>query len=47
MKDILNYAIPYSVIGRMANKLLVAKQIKQIFDYRTKAINELFGVYRK
>jgi ligand-binding SRPBCC domain-containing protein len=47
MKDILNYAIPYSVIGRMANKLLVAKQIKHIFEYRTKAVNEMFGVYRK
>lgn len=46
MTDILNYAIPYGVIGRLSNKLLVEKEIKKIFQYREKAINEMFGVYR-
>jgi len=45
MTDILNYAIPYSVIGRLANTLFVDKQIKQIFSYREKAIKELFGEF--
>ena len=44
MNDILNYAIPYSVIGRLANAIFVSKQIKKIFEYRRKAIVELFGV---
>lgn len=43
MTDILNYAIPYGAIGRLANTLFVDKQIKQIFSYREKAIKELFG----
>jgi ligand-binding SRPBCC domain-containing protein len=47
MKDILNYAIPYGVIGRLSNRLLVGKEIKKIFTYREKAINDLFGVYRQ
>jgi ligand-binding SRPBCC domain-containing protein len=47
MTDILNYAIPYGIIGRLSHKLLVGKEIKKIFDYRAKAINEMFGVYRK
>jgi ligand-binding SRPBCC domain-containing protein len=44
MTDILNYAIPYGIIGRLVNTILVDKQIKKIFSYREKAINELFGV---
>jgi ligand-binding SRPBCC domain-containing protein len=43
MTDILNYAIPYGIIGRLGNAVLVDKQIKKIFSYREKAINELFG----
>jgi ligand-binding SRPBCC domain-containing protein len=43
MTDILNYAVPYGFIGRIANRLLVEKQIKKIFDYRVKAIEQLFG----
>ncbi len=46
MKDILNYAIPYGIIGRLGNTILVDKQIKKIFDYREKAIKSLFGVYK-
>jgi ligand-binding SRPBCC domain-containing protein len=46
MTDQLNYAIPYGIIGRFANKILVEKQIKAVFDYRTKEVNKLFGVYR-
>ena len=47
MTDVLNYAIPYGIIGRLANKILVEKQIMKIFNYRTKEINKLFGVYKK
>jgi len=46
MTDLLNYAIPYGIIGRIANTLLVEKQVKNIFVYRTKAINDLFGKFK-
>jgi ligand-binding SRPBCC domain-containing protein len=46
MTDILNYAIPYGVLGRLGNKLLVGNEIKKIFTYREKAINNLFGTYK-
>lgn len=45
MTDILTYAIPYGFIGAIVNSLLVKKQIKKIFDYRKKAVNDLFGKY--
>lgn len=47
MTDILNYAIPYGIIGRLSNALLVRKEIFKIFGYRKKAINDLFGIYRR
>ncbi|WP_233276774.1 SRPBCC family protein [Mucilaginibacter paludis] len=46
MTDILTYAIPYGIIGQIANAVLVEKEVKNIFAYREKEINKLFGVYR-
>lgn len=46
MTDLLNYAVPYGILGRIANTLLVEKQVKNIFVYRTKAINDLFGKFK-
>jgi len=43
MTDLLNYAIPYGFIGRIANSLLVEKKVKEIFEFRRKAIEQLFG----
>jgi ligand-binding SRPBCC domain-containing protein len=45
MTDILNYAVPYGVIGRITNSLLVGKEVKRIFNYRYKAVEYLFGKY--
>jgi ligand-binding SRPBCC domain-containing protein len=45
MTDILNYAIPYGIIGRLSNKLLVGKEIKKIFNFRIQAIEAKFGKY--
>lgn len=45
MTDLLHYAIPYGIIGRIGNSVLVGKQIKKIFNYRVKAIEEMFGKY--
>ena len=44
MTDIVNYAIPYGFIGRMANSLFVKKKLKRVFDFREEAIGRLFGV---
>ena len=43
MTDLLHYAIPYGAIGTLANTFFVKGKVEQIFDYRTKAIEELFG----
>lgn len=46
MTDILTYAVPFGIIGRLANTLMIEKEIKKVFAYREQTINDLFGVYR-
>ncbi|MEO1052705.1 MAG: SRPBCC family protein [Bacteroidota bacterium] len=43
MIDEVNYAIPYGIIGRLANSLFVEKQVNTIFDYRYRILEEHFG----
>lgn len=42
MEDILNYAIPYGVIGRLANSLMVQNKVLEIFKARERLIREIF-----
>lgn len=43
MTDIINYVIPFGFLGRMVEPILVKNKLKEIFDYREKKMNELFG----
>lgn len=42
MLDEINYAIPFGLIGRMANVLFVARQLNRIFSYRFKILSQIF-----
>lgn len=42
MKDKVIYAVPFGFLGQIANTLVVRNKLKQIFDYRTTKILELF-----
>ena len=44
MTDIVHYKLPMWFLGDIANALFVKKQLKGIFDYRSKKVEELFGV---
>ena len=43
MTDIVHYKIPGWWIGDVMNSLYVKKQLTEIFDYRFKKVEELFG----
>lgn len=43
MMDIVHYRNPLGLLGNLANKLFVKKQLKKIFDYRFSQIEEMFG----
>ncbi|MFW6309505.1 MAG: SRPBCC family protein [Prolixibacteraceae bacterium] len=43
MTDIVSYRPPLGFIGNMVNTVLIKKQLKEIFDFRKKAVEEYFG----
>ena len=45
MTDILIYGMPLGFFGQIANAITVSKQTEEIFTYREKAVEELFGKY--
>lgn len=46
MTDKLIYAVPFGIIGQLANSIIVDRQTQHIFDFREKAVEKLFGVYK-
>ncbi|MBN8672536.1 MAG: SRPBCC family protein [Chitinophagales bacterium] len=43
MTDIIHYKNPLWLLGDIANSLFVKKQLRDIFDFRYKKVEELFG----
>jgi len=43
MTDLVHYKIPFWFIGDLANALFVKDQLKTIFEFRYKAVEEKFG----
>lgn len=43
MTDIVHYKLPMWFLGDIVNSILIKNQLKKIFDYRYKKIEELFG----
>ncbi|MDB0063150.1 SRPBCC family protein [Crocinitomicaceae bacterium] len=43
MSDIVTYIPPFGFIGAIANSILIKKQLKDIFDFRFKAVEKEFG----
>jgi ligand-binding SRPBCC domain-containing protein len=41
--DIVHYGLHFGLLGNIANSLIVKKKIVEIFVYREKKINEIFG----
>ena len=46
MEDIIDYKIPFGVLGRLAHPIIVKPKLNEIFDYRQKKLIELFGEYK-
>lgn len=44
--DIVHYKLPLSIIANRFHSILVKPKLKEIFDYRTKALISKFGEYR-
>jgi ligand-binding SRPBCC domain-containing protein len=44
MTDIVTYQPPFGFIGAIANTLIIKAKLKEIFDYRTTAVEKRFGI---
>ena len=42
MTDIVNYAVPMGILGRIMNSIMISNEIEKIFSFREKKIKELF-----
>ena len=45
MIDIVHYKLPFSMISNQFHSILVQPKLKEIFEYRTAKLYELFGHY--
>lgn len=46
MTDIVNYSVGFGLLGRMAEKLIINRRVKEIFDFRYHKLEEIFGKYK-
>lgn len=42
MTDIVSYAPPFGLLGRIAKTLVIGKKLNEIFDYRRKVLMEIY-----
>lgn len=47
MTDEVKYALPLGVLGGIMHGIIVKKKLADIFNFREKALTELFGQYKK
>ena len=45
MEDIIDYKVPFGWLGQLVQPILVKPKLEEIFNYRTKKLEELFGKY--
>lgn len=43
MTDRVDYALPLGILGQIAHPIIVKNKLKEIFDFRYKKVEELFG----
>lgn len=47
MLDRVNYKIPFGVLGKIAHPIVVKSKLEEIFEFRIRAVEEIFGKWEK
>ncbi|MDP2413650.1 SRPBCC family protein [Daejeonella sp.] len=47
MQDEIKYQIPFGIIGQIAHSLFVREKVKDIFRFREKALDKIFGTSKQ
>ncbi len=45
LEDLINYKVPFGILGQMVHPLLVKPKLESIFQFRKNQMEALFGVY--
>lgn len=45
MEDVVDYKLPFGILGRMMHPVLVKPRLQEIFDFRREKLHEVFGTY--
>ncbi|MGB0981689.1 MAG: SRPBCC family protein [Winogradskyella sp.] len=45
MEDIIDYKVPFGILGQLVHPIIVKPKLEEIFNYRTQKLEELFGKY--
>jgi len=45
MEDIIDYKIPFGILGQITHPILVKPKLEEIFSYRQQKLTELFGEF--
>lgn len=43
MEDLIHYKVPFGILGQLVHPFLVKPKLKEIFAYRKKKLEEVFG----
>ncbi len=46
MEDIIDYKVPFGILGQMVHPLLVKPKLDEIFNYRNQKLIEVFGEFK-
>lgn len=47
MEDIIDYKLPFGVLGRVVHPIMIKPRLKEIFDYRKQKLIEIFGEFNE
>jgi ligand-binding SRPBCC domain-containing protein len=46
MEDIIDYKVPFGILGQMVHPIIVKPKLEEIFAYRQKKLIQLFGDFK-
>ncbi len=46
MIDIVDYKVPFGLLGQLVQPFLVRPKLEEIFEYRKNALDRIFGKYK-
>lgn len=45
MEDVIDYKVPFGILGQLVQPLIVKPKLEEVFNYRREQLEKLFGTY--